>query len=120
MRALNVTAPWGPDAIKVVEAPDPTPGQGQVLVRMKACSLNYRDFLMINGMYGRGVLGAALALTHRQLRERNARYLTSLGCDRRIVAVLFKVGIMNEKPSPPDLTNPGVRLFQWEGTVLTD
>lgn len=53
MRALNVAAPWGPDAIKVVELPDPKPGPGHVLVRMKAVSLNYRDLLMINGMYGR-------------------------------------------------------------------
>jgi NADPH:quinone reductase-like Zn-dependent oxidoreductase len=54
MRALNVAAPWGLDAIKVVDLPDPKPGPGQVLVRMKAVSLNYRDLLMINGMYGRG------------------------------------------------------------------
>jgi NADPH:quinone reductase-like Zn-dependent oxidoreductase len=54
MRALNVAAPWGLDAIKVVDLPDPRPGPGQVLVRMKAVSLNYRDLLMVNGMYGRG------------------------------------------------------------------
>jgi len=53
MRALNVSAPWGLDQIKVVEKPDPTPGPGQVLVRMRAVSLNYRDLLMVNGMYGR-------------------------------------------------------------------
>ncbi|MBX3483770.1 NAD(P)-dependent alcohol dehydrogenase [Phenylobacterium sp.] len=53
MRALNVSAPWGLDAIQVVEKPAPTPGPGQVLVRMKAVSLNYRDLLMVNGMYGR-------------------------------------------------------------------
>ncbi|HVI33365.1 NAD(P)-dependent alcohol dehydrogenase [Phenylobacterium sp.] len=54
MRALNVAAPWGLDALKVVELPDPKPGRGEVLVRMKAVSLNYRDLLMVNGMYGRG------------------------------------------------------------------
>src|ERR1700735_1927296 len=54
MRALEVSAPWGLDALKVVERPDPKPGPGQVLVRMKAVSLNYRDFLMVHGMYGRG------------------------------------------------------------------
>lgn len=54
MRALNVAAPWGLDAIKVVDLPDPKPGPGHVLVRMKAVSLNYRDLLMVNGMYGRG------------------------------------------------------------------
>ena len=53
MRALNVAAPWGLDAIKVVELPEPKPAAGQVLVRMKAVSLNYRDLLMVNGMYGR-------------------------------------------------------------------
>jgi NADPH:quinone reductase-like Zn-dependent oxidoreductase len=54
MRALEVAPPWGLDALQVVERPDPTPGPGQVLVRMKAVSLNYRDLLMVNGMYGRG------------------------------------------------------------------
>lgn len=52
MRSLMVTAPWGAANLKVVELPDPAPGPGEVLVRMKAVSLNYRDLLMINGMYG--------------------------------------------------------------------
>lgn len=30
----------------------PEPGQGQVLVRMRAASLNYRDLLMVRGGYG--------------------------------------------------------------------
>lgn len=54
MRALEITAPWGFDRIAVVEREDPKPGPGEVLVRMKAVSLNYRDFLMVNGMYSRG------------------------------------------------------------------
>jgi len=61
MRALEVAPPWGLDALQVVERPDPKPGPGHVLVRMKAVSLNYRDFLMVNGMYGRG--SAADAIT---------------------------------------------------------
>jgi NADPH:quinone reductase-like Zn-dependent oxidoreductase len=63
MRALNVSAPWGLDAIKVVELPDPKPGPGQVLVRMKAVSLNYRDLLMVNGMYGRGAASTTDVIT---------------------------------------------------------
>ena len=63
MRALEVSAPWGFDALKVVDAPDPTPGHGEVLVRMKAVSLNYRDMLMVNGMYSRGSSTAGGTIT---------------------------------------------------------
>lgn len=57
MRALQVKEPWGLEAIQVVEAPDPTPGPGEVLVRMRAVSLNYRDLLMVQGIYGRAPKG---------------------------------------------------------------
>jgi NADPH:quinone reductase-like Zn-dependent oxidoreductase len=61
MRALEVAEPWGVDALVVVEKPDPTPGPGQVLVRMRAVSLNYRDLLMVGGIYGRGpAMGGAI------------------------------------------------------------
>ncbi|MFN3573725.1 MAG: zinc-dependent alcohol dehydrogenase family protein [Phenylobacterium sp.] len=53
MRALRAAEPWGLDNLTLVEAPDPKPGPGEVLVRMRAVSLNYRDWMMINGMYGR-------------------------------------------------------------------
>ncbi len=53
MRALRAAEPWGLDHLTLVETPDPEPGPGEVLVRMKAVSLNYRDWMMINGLYGR-------------------------------------------------------------------
>ncbi len=53
MRALKAQEPWGLDALEIVEAADPTPGPGEVLVRMRAVSLNYRDLLMVGGMYPR-------------------------------------------------------------------
>ncbi len=33
------------------DVPDPKPGPGQVLVRVRACSLNYRDLLTVQGVY---------------------------------------------------------------------
>ena len=52
MRALQLTGGLGLDHLQVVEMDDPVPGPGEVLVRMHAVSLNYRDLLMINGVYG--------------------------------------------------------------------
>lgn len=54
MRALQIAQPWGLDHLKIIEVDAPTPGPGEVLVRMRAVSLNYRDFLMVNGAYSRG------------------------------------------------------------------
>ena len=39
------------DALKLTEAPDPKPGPGQVVVRMRACSLNHRDLNIVSGGY---------------------------------------------------------------------
>jgi NADPH:quinone reductase-like Zn-dependent oxidoreductase len=53
MRALQLTGGVGLDHLKVTDIPAPVPGPHDVLVRMKAVSLNYRDWLMVNGVYGR-------------------------------------------------------------------
>jgi NADPH:quinone reductase-like Zn-dependent oxidoreductase len=54
MRALQLIDGLGLDHLQVVELPDPEPGPQDVLVRMRAVSLNYRDLLMLEGAYGRG------------------------------------------------------------------
>jgi len=42
----------GIDAWELGEKPDPVPGPGQILMRVRAASLNYRDLLMARGHYG--------------------------------------------------------------------
>lgn len=42
---------FGLDALTFTERPDPTPGYGQVLIKMRAASLNYRDLLVVKGLY---------------------------------------------------------------------
>jgi NADPH:quinone reductase-like Zn-dependent oxidoreductase len=39
------------DALKLTEAPEPRPGPGQVVVRIRACSLNHRDLNVVSGGY---------------------------------------------------------------------
>jgi NADPH:quinone reductase-like Zn-dependent oxidoreductase len=40
--------------LTLAEAETPKPGRGQVLVRLRAASLNYRDLMVATGRYGRG------------------------------------------------------------------
>ena len=42
----------GLEALALVERPEPQPQAGQVLVKMHAASLNYRDLLVTKGAYG--------------------------------------------------------------------
>jgi NADPH:quinone reductase-like Zn-dependent oxidoreductase len=51
MKALVLHTAFGLENLAVVERPDPTPGPGQVLVRVRAASLNYRDLLIAKGQY---------------------------------------------------------------------
>jgi NADPH:quinone reductase-like Zn-dependent oxidoreductase len=54
MKAWQLTAAGGPDALKLVELPEPRPGPDQVVVRVRATSLNYRDLMVAAGNYGGG------------------------------------------------------------------
>ena len=51
MRAQVFKTPDGPDALQIIERPMPEPGPGEVLVRMGAASLNFRDLLIAKGGY---------------------------------------------------------------------
>jgi len=42
----------GEPRLRLVELPEPKPGPGQVVVRVRAVSLNYRDIMVLTGRYG--------------------------------------------------------------------
>jgi NADPH:quinone reductase-like Zn-dependent oxidoreductase len=52
MKAYELQGPTGIDGMMLVDKAVPTPGPGQVLVRLKAATLNYRDLLTVKGGYG--------------------------------------------------------------------
>ncbi len=52
MKTYEINSTTGIEALTLVERPDPTPGCGQVLIRVRATSLNYRDLLVVQGAYG--------------------------------------------------------------------
>ena len=51
MKALVLQNGFGLDHLALVERAEPTPGSNQVLVRIRAASLNYRDLLIARGQY---------------------------------------------------------------------
>ena len=52
MRVFQVQDDWGMDHLQVATRPDPKPGPGQVLLRMKAAALNYRDLTRLGAAPG--------------------------------------------------------------------
>jgi NADPH:quinone reductase-like Zn-dependent oxidoreductase len=55
MRAYRIREASGLDSLKLEDLPEPRPGHGQVVVKVRATSLNYRDLLVIKGAYSRNL-----------------------------------------------------------------
>jgi NADPH:quinone reductase-like Zn-dependent oxidoreductase len=55
MRAFEIRDYEGIDRLSLVERPEPRPGLKEVLVKVRAASLNYRDLLIIRGLYSRNL-----------------------------------------------------------------
>jgi NADPH:quinone reductase-like Zn-dependent oxidoreductase len=55
MKRYELRTTNGVESLKVADAPTPSPGPGQALVRVRAVSLNYRDLLVVSGMYPGGL-----------------------------------------------------------------
>jgi len=51
MKALLSLEPGGPDALELGRLPDPVPGEGEVLIAVRACGINFLDTLMIRDLY---------------------------------------------------------------------
>lgn len=51
MKAIRVHTPGGPEALKLDEIPDPTPRDGEAVVRVEAAGLNFIDVYFRTGLY---------------------------------------------------------------------
>lgn len=64
MKAYVIREPGrGLEAWQLIDLPDPKPGFGQVLVKVHATSLNYRDLLVARGVYGQKTKPDCIALS---------------------------------------------------------
>jgi NADPH:quinone reductase-like Zn-dependent oxidoreductase len=77
MKALLSHAPGGPETLAIAELPDPVPGPGEILVRVRACSINYPDVLIIEDKY---------QMKAARLRDRSRRWARASKAGRSATA----------------------------------
>ncbi|MBI4469932.1 MAG: NAD(P)-dependent alcohol dehydrogenase [Acidobacteria bacterium] len=51
MKAFEIRERFGLDALTLTDRPEPRPGPGKVRLKLRAASLNFRDLLMMQGLY---------------------------------------------------------------------
>lgn len=51
MKALLSFEPGGPETLRIEDVPEPVPGTGELLVRVRGCAINYPDVLIIEDKY---------------------------------------------------------------------
>ncbi|MCI0771574.1 MAG: alcohol dehydrogenase catalytic domain-containing protein, partial [Chloroflexi bacterium] len=80
MKAIQITETGGPEVMKYVDLPDPTPGSGQAVVEPKALGVNFTDIYTRAGVNPPASLPAVIGLE-------GAGLVTSLGDGASGVAV---------------------------------
>jgi NADPH:quinone reductase-like Zn-dependent oxidoreductase len=51
MKVYEIRDGFGLDALRMVDRPELKPSRGEVLLKIRAASLNYRDLLVVKGVY---------------------------------------------------------------------
>src|SRR4051795_11388237 len=89
MKVVLLRETGGPEQLELVDAPEPEPAEGQVVVRMRAAGVNFLDVLVRRGEYPQPpplptVLGSEVA---GELDGRRVIALPGGGCYAELVAV---------------------------------
>ena len=51
MKVISITSPGGPEVLQLIDAPDPQPAAGEVVLRVAATAVNRADLLQRQGSY---------------------------------------------------------------------
>jgi NADPH:quinone reductase-like Zn-dependent oxidoreductase len=120
MRALLSVRPGGPEALWIENVPEPAPGAGDLLVRVRACAINYPDVLIIEDKYqlkperpfapGGEIAGEVIGA---------GEGVTGWAAGDRLIAALGFGGLAEQVVVPAEraIRLPGERSFE-EGSAL--
>lgn len=97
MKAVCFYEHGGPDRLRYESVPDPVPGPGEVVVRVKACALNYLDL-----WERKGLPGVPIPLPHIS------------GSDIAGMIERVGAGVRHVKPGDKTLVNPGLSCMHCE------
>jgi NADPH:quinone reductase-like Zn-dependent oxidoreductase len=100
MKAMAMAGHGGPDVLRMTELPDPVPGPGRVVVRVRAVALNHLDVWVRKGWPG-----LELAMPH------------VLGADVAGVVEGVGPGVDGPKPGDEVVLNPGVSCGRCEACL---
>jgi NADPH:quinone reductase-like Zn-dependent oxidoreductase len=127
MKAFEIQKAFGLDNLVPAERPDPAPGPRQVLVGMRAVSLNYRDLLMVLGQYypkqplpliplSDGV-GEVLKVGDRVTRVKPGQRVSPIFCQKWIAGPPTKAKLLSALGGPLDGTLVEQMMLDEEGVV---
>lgn len=129
MKQWRLSGGAGLDYLQLVEAPVPEPGPREVLVRIRAAALNYRDLLTIKGGYGSRQLKELVPLSDGAgTVEAVGPGVTRFGAGDRVTANFFQSwigGAPSEERLAGNLggmlegTLAEYRVFHEDGLVAT-
>jgi NADPH:quinone reductase-like Zn-dependent oxidoreductase len=97
MKAVRFYEHGGPDQLRYENAPDPIPGPGEIVVRVKACALNHLDLWQ-----RKGLPGVPIPLPHIS------------GSDVAGIVESVGPGPRHVKPGDKTLVNPGLSCMHCE------
>src|ERR1700758_3059594 len=104
MKAFEIQE-FGIDKLALVDREEPRPGAGEVLVRMKAASLNYRDYMMVSGVYNRKLKRPLIPLSDGAgVVEETGEGVTRFKKGDRVAGCFFQ-GWVDGPPSPEKVRN---------------
>jgi NADPH:quinone reductase-like Zn-dependent oxidoreductase len=128
MKVYEIQDGFGLDHLRVAERPDPTPGHGQVMVSMRAVSLNYRDILTVTGLYNprQGLplvpcsdgVGEVVAVGEGVSRFKLGDRIAAVFCQRWIGGAPTYEKLRSTLGGPRDGTLAELMLLDEDGAVL--